>query len=70
MYRWVSLVTQWERIHLPVQEMRVQSRDQEDPLKEEMATHSNIIVWEIPWTEESDGLYSPCGCKSQTQLSE
>ena len=63
-------MTQWERIHLPVQEMRVQSRDQEDPLKEEMATHSNIIVWEIPWTEESDGLYSPRGCKSQTQLSE
>ena len=63
-------MTQWERIRLPMQKMQVQSRDREDPLEEEMATHSNIIVWEIPRTEESDGLYSPCGCKSQTQLSE
>ena len=60
---YVSLVTQWERIHLPMQEMGVQCLDQEDPLEEEMATHSNIIVWEIPWTEESDELYSPCGSK-------
>ena len=28
----------------------------EDPLKKEMATHSNILAWRIPWTEESDGL--------------
>ena len=28
-----------------------------------MATHSNILAWKIPWTEESDGLYSPWGCK-------
>ena len=31
---------------------------QEDPLEQEMATHSNILVWKIPWTEESDGLQS------------
>ena len=30
----------------------------EDPLKEEMATHSSILVWEIPWTEEPGGLQS------------
>ena len=30
----------------------------EDPLKEEMATHSSILAWKIPWTEESDGLQS------------
>ena len=30
----------------------------EDPLEEEMATHSNIFAWRIPWTEESDGLQS------------
>ena len=30
-----------------------QSRVQEDPLENEMATHSSILVWEIPWTEES-----------------
>ena len=30
----------------------------EDPLEEGMATHSSILAWEIPWTEEPDGLYS------------
>ena len=30
----------------------------EDPLEEEMATHSSILAWKIPWTEESDGLQS------------
>jgi len=30
----------------------------EDPLKKEMATHSSILVWEIPWTEEPGGLQS------------
>ena len=43
-------MTQWERIHLPIQETRAQSLHQEDPLEEEMVTHSNIIVWVIPWT--------------------
>ena len=33
------------------QEMRVQSLGQQDPLEEEMATHSSILAWEIPWTE-------------------
>ena len=32
--------------------------DLEDPLEEEMATHSSILVWEIPWTEDPDGLQS------------
>ena len=34
----------------------VQSLDQEDPLKEEMATHSSILAWEIPWPEERGKL--------------
>ena len=34
----------------------VQSLDQEDPLKEKMATYSSILAWEIPWTEEPGGL--------------
>ena len=51
-----SLVVQWERIRLPVQEMRVQSLGQEDPLEEEMATHSSILAWRIPWTEDPGGL--------------
>ena len=36
----------------------VQSLCQEDPLEEEMATHSSIIAWEIPWREEPRGLQS------------
>ena len=39
-----------------MQEMEVRLLDQEDPLEKEMATHSNILAWEIPWTEESDGV--------------
>ena len=35
---------------------QVQSLDWEDPLEKEMATHSSILAWEIPWTEEPGGL--------------
>ena len=52
-----------------MQEMRVQSPDQEDPLKKEMATHSSILAWEIPWTEELGGLQSMESQKSQRWLS-
>ena len=38
--------------------MRVQPLSQEDPLEKEMATHSSILAWEIPWTEEPSGLES------------
>ena len=41
-----------------MQEMWVQSLDQEDSLEEEMATHSSILAWEIPWTEETGRLQS------------
>ena len=40
------------------QEMQVQSLGREDPLEKEMATHSSILAWEIPWTEEPGGLQS------------
>ena len=40
------------------QETWVRSLVQEDPLEEEMATHSRILAWEIPWTEETGGLQS------------
>ena len=43
-----------------MQEIQVQSLGQEDPLGKEMATHSSILVWEIPWTEE---LGNPWGRK-------
>ena len=41
-----------------MQEIQVQSLGQEDSLEEEMATHSSILAWEIPWTEEPGGLQS------------
>ena len=40
------------------QEMQVQSLGQEDPLEKEMAAHSCILAWRIPWTEEPGGLQS------------
>ena len=40
------------------QETQVQCLDQESPLEEEMTTHSSILVWKIPWTEESGRLQS------------
>ena len=39
-----------------MQEIRVQSLGQEDPLEKEMVTHSSILAWRIPWTEEPGGL--------------
>ena len=53
-----------------MQEMRVQSLDWEDALEKEMATHSSILAWKIPWTEEPGGLQSMGSQKSQTQLSD
>ena len=38
--------------------MQVQSLGREDPLEEGMATHSSILAWRIPWTEEPGGLQS------------
>ena len=41
-----------------MQETRVQSLGQEDPVEEEMATQSSILAWEIPWTEKPGGVQS------------
>ena len=41
-----------------MQEMRIRSLGGEDPLEKGMATHSSILAWEIPWTEEPSGLQS------------
>ena len=41
-----------------MEEMRIWSLGWEDPLEKDMATHSSILAWEIPWTEEPDGLQS------------
>ena len=53
---------------LAMQETQVQFLGWEDPLGKEMATHSSILAWEIPWTEEPGGLQS-LGCEGQTRLS-
>ena len=45
--------------------MEVQSLGQEDPLEEGMATHSSILAWRIPWTEEPGGL-QPTGLQRVT----
>ena len=45
-----------------MQETRVQSLGQEEPLEEGMATRSSMLPWRIPWTEKPGGL-QPMGCK-------
>ena len=58
LFYWASLVAQRLK-HLPaMRETWVQSLSQEDPLEKEMATHSSIPAWRIPWTEEPGGLQS------------
>ena len=49
-----------------MQKTRDQSLDGEDPLEKEMATHSRILAWRIPWTKESGGLIVHGVTKSQT----
>ena len=48
------------------QEMKVWSVDLEYPLEEEMATHSSILSWKIPWTEEPGGLQCVESVESDT----
>ena len=48
-----------------VQETQVQPLGWEDPLEKGMATHSSILAWRIPWTEEHGGL-QPMGLQSET----
>ena len=57
-FRSGSVVKRKKKIHLPMQETWVWSLGQEDPLEKEMATHSSILTWKIPWTEEPGGLQS------------
>ena len=57
-----SLVAQVVTNPPAVRETRVRSLGQEDPLEERMATHSSVLAWRVPWTQELAG-YSPRGCK-------
>ena len=52
------MVAQMVKHLTTMQETQVQYLDREDPLEKEMATHSSILAWRIPWTEEPGGLQS------------
>ena len=56
----------FSQCYLSMQETQVWSLNRKDPLEKEMATHSSILDWEIPWTEEPDCLES---MESQKSLS-
>ena len=55
---WASLVAQMVKNPPVMQDTWVQSLGQEDPLEKEMTTHSSILAWKIPWTEEPGWLWS------------
>ena len=55
---WDSLVAETVKRLPTMPETWIRSLGQENPLGKEMATHSSILVWEIPWTEEPGGLQS------------
>ena len=55
---WASLVAQMVKGLPAMQETQVQFLGQEDPLEKEMATHSSMPAWRIPWSEEPDRLRS------------
>ena len=66
---WVSLVAQLVK-NPPAKQTQVQSMDGEDPLEKGMATHSSILAWKIPLTEEPGGLLPMWLQKSETRLSD
>ena len=69
LYR-VSLVAQMVKKLSAMQETQVLPLGREDPLEEERATHSRILAWRIPWTEEPGGLHTVCGvARRRTRLS-
>ena len=65
-----SLVARTVKNLPAVQETWVWSLGWEDPLEKGMATHSSVLAWRIPWTEEPGGLQSTGLQKSQMQLSD
>ena len=58
LYFKASLVAQTIKNLPAMQKTQIRSLGQEDPLEKGMATHSSILAWEIPWTEEPGGLQS------------
>ena len=70
MIRKTSLVAQTVKRLPTMRETQVQSLGQEDLLEKEMATHSSILAWKIPWTEKPGGLQVQGVAKSRTLLSD
>ena len=62
-----SLLAQTVKNPPATQENQVRSLGREDPLEKEMATHSSIPAWTVPWTEEPGGLQS-MGCKQSDMI--
>ena len=58
LFTMASLIAQLVKNLSAIKETQVQSLGQEDPLEKEMAIHSSILGWKIPWTEEPGGLQS------------
>ena len=63
-----SLAVQWQRICPPMQKMQVQSLSGEYPLVGEMATHSSILAWKIPRTEEPGGQATVHGGRKELEM--
>ena len=62
----LSQSSEWSIICLPMQERQIRSLSQEDPLEKGMATHSSILSWKVPWTEDPEGLQSMESQESDT----
>ena len=67
--KWASLAAQMVKNLPAMWETWVPSPSQKDPLEKGMATHSSLLAWRIPWTEEPGGLQSMGFAKSPTRLS-
>ena len=71
-FGWSFQVSQWQRIYLPMQEVQetwVPFLGQEGPLEKKMATHSSVLAWTVPWTEEPGGLQS-MGVTKESDMTE
>ena len=66
--KWAWLLAQLVKNLPEMQEMQVQSLGQEDPLEKETATHSSILPWRIPGTEEPSGLLSMGSHRDTTEV--
>ena len=68
-FLWASLVAQKIKHPLSMWDTQVRSLGGEEPLEKGMTTHSSVLAWRIPRTEEPDGLHTVHGVtKSQTRL--